>query len=35
MMKSWRVRIHRSYLPNLDDMKEIETIEQSKLLFSL
>ncbi|MBT5934051.1 LytTR family DNA-binding domain-containing protein [Sulfurimonas sp.] len=28
------VRIHRSYLINIDEIKEIETIEQSKLRFS-
>ncbi len=28
------VRIHRSYLINMDEIKEIETIEQSKLRFS-
>jgi two-component system, LytTR family, response regulator len=28
------VRIHRSYLINIDQIKEIETIEQSKLRFS-
>ena len=28
------VKIHRSYLINLDEIKEIETIEQSKLRFS-
>lgn len=27
------VRVHRSYLVNLDEIKEIETIEQSKLRF--
>jgi two-component system, LytTR family, response regulator len=29
------IRIHRSYLLNIDKIKEIETIEQSKLRFSL
>ncbi len=28
------VKIHRSYLINIDEIKEIETIEQSKLRFS-
>lgn len=28
------VRIHRSYLINMDEIKEIETIEQSKLRFT-
>lgn len=28
------VRIHRSYLINIDEIKEIQTIEQSKLRFS-
>ncbi|OIP55747.1 MAG: DNA-binding response regulator [Helicobacteraceae bacterium CG2_30_36_10] len=28
------VRIHRSYLINMDEIKEIQTIEQSKLRFS-
>jgi two-component system LytT family response regulator len=28
------VRIHRSYLINVNEIKEIETIEQSKLRFS-
>ncbi len=28
------VRIHRSYLINIDEIKEIQTIEQSKLCFS-
>jgi two-component system LytT family response regulator len=28
------VRVHRSYLVNIDEIKEIETIEQSKLRFS-
>lgn len=28
------VRIHRSYLINIDEIKEIETIEQSKLRFT-
>ena len=28
------VRVHRSYLVNIDEIKEMETIEQSKLRFS-
>jgi len=28
------VRIHRSYLINIDEIKEIQTIEQSKLRFT-
>lgn len=28
------VKIHRSYLINIDEIKHIETIEQSKLRFS-
>ena len=28
------VRVHRSYLVNIDEIKEMQTIEQSKLRFS-
>lgn len=35
LMKYGFVRIHRSYLLNINQIKEIETIEQSKLRFTL
>ncbi len=35
LMKYGFVRIHRSYLLNINKIKEIETIEQSKLRFTL
>ncbi|HGZ71197.1 MAG TPA: LytTR family transcriptional regulator, partial [Nitratifractor sp.] len=34
LMKYGFVRIHRSYLLNINKIKEIETIEQSKLRFT-